>query len=184
MEKIRVERFAARRRRRRPVRALLAILLVLAAVSFASVQLRTRPADGQASDLQAAIKELLAESRNSTYVRVDGKGVVASGAARITEDTAQGRLLARRGALADARRNLLLLRQELLERPELKAGLRRISGHVGRHVVRSERVDGGLYRVEIEISVEEWLSSDFDGLFFSSGSPDERGRRIMKGVYS
>jgi len=116
-------------------------------------------AAGGPGDIKAAVGELAARSGYSERIYVTDRGIVASGTGRVAEDTSQGRLLARRAALSDARRNLLALRK-LYGRTDLIASPSEVSGRTGSHGVRSERVEGGLYTVEVEIPFEEWLSSE------------------------
>ncbi len=66
----------------------------------------------------------------------DGVEWRATGKARISRDDAQGVLLARRAALTDARRNLLL-----------SYGYE--AGRVGPHQIASEWRDGKIYYVEV-----------------------------------
>ena len=88
-----------------------------------------------------------------------GNFAVASGVGRIREDTAQERLLARRAALLDARRNLLVLRRKLLE--DSRSAPVSLSGHVAAHKVSAERVEGNLYFLEVEVPLDELLKADF-----------------------
>ncbi|MDR3265879.1 MAG: hypothetical protein LBT15_07705 [Synergistaceae bacterium] len=92
----------------------------------------------------------------------------ASGLGRITEDSPQGRLLARRAALMDARRNLLVLRKKILEGPQ--SDVRSVSGRLvaPSQKIQSERVEGNLYRLEIEVRLDELLRTDLDETFFLS----------------
>ena len=78
---------------------------------------------------------------------------VASGVGVIRENSAQGRLLARRAALLDARRNLLALRRELLN----GFSPRDLSGHVAAHKVVGERVEGNLYFLDVEVPLDALL---------------------------
>ncbi|MDR1977191.1 MAG: hypothetical protein LBQ42_00485 [Synergistaceae bacterium] len=101
-------------------------------------------------------------TRDSTKVYMTENRVSTSGVGRILEDTAQGKLLARRAALVDARRNLLELRQKLLGEPILKFGSRSVSGHIVAPNIRSERTKGDLYFIELDVQLEELLKTDLD----------------------
>ena len=89
----------------------------------------------------------------------------ATGVGRIIEDTPQGRLLGRRGALTDARRNLLILRQKLLEgnRPAGKDRKRtRVSGTIAGVTIHSERVENNLYFLQVDIPLHKLLKGDIE----------------------
>ncbi|MDR3230932.1 MAG: hypothetical protein LBT65_05800 [Synergistaceae bacterium] len=96
----------------------------------------------------------------------DGNRVSASGRGRIAENTPQGRLLARRAALTDARRNLLLMRQNYLNDPKSR-GVRSVSGRLAApsQKIREERVAGDFYLLEIDVRLDELLRTDFDENF-------------------
>ena len=82
------------------------------------------------------------------------------GVGRIVQAGPSGRLLARRAALLDARRGLLLLREEALKGPA-RAGvgkIRSVSGQVPPVRILSERSDGALYFVEVEAALSELLT--------------------------
>ena len=105
------------------------------------------------------VKSLMAMTQNSGRAYPKENRAVASGVGRIREDTAQARLLARRAALLDARRNLLALRRKLFDGPySAPAGL---SGYVGAHKIYGERTEGSLYFLEVEVPLDELLRADF-----------------------
>jgi hypothetical protein len=110
-------------------------------------------------DIRTVVRELAAKREYAGKIHVSGSGILAVGIGRIEPDTAQGRLLARRAALADARRNLLALREDFNGR-SASSRSRSISGSIGRHGISSEGVDGNLYKLELEMSFEEWLTPD------------------------
>ena len=85
-------------------------------------------------------------ANNTAYVR--GVGVIHN-------NTAQGKLLARRAALTDARRGLLILKREL------KPGRIKISGHVPALRILSESRQGNLYFVEVEAALSELLRNKY-----------------------
>jgi len=89
---------------------------------------------------------------------VQGNIATAAGVGRITEDTAQGRLLGRRAALTDARRNLLILRQKLLREYGVPgSGTRRVSGRVAGVKVHSERIVDGLYFLQVDMPLDKFM---------------------------
>jgi hypothetical protein len=109
-------------------------------------------------DVKAEVGKLASKREYSGKIHVTDRGIIAAGTGRIASDTAQGRLLARRAALTDARRNLLTLRMDF-KGNFASSGGHSISGNVGRHVIYSERIEGNLYKLELEMPFEEWLSS-------------------------
>ncbi|RRD64439.1 hypothetical protein [Fretibacterium sp. OH1220_COT-178] len=82
---------------------------------------------------------------------------VVCGVGRIVHNTGQGRLLARRAALTDARRGLLLLRRRILDDPALRERALWLAGHVPPVRVLSERIEGGLYFIEVETALSRLL---------------------------
>jgi hypothetical protein len=70
--------------------------------------------------------------------------VTVAGVGKISSKSAVSRASARRVALTDARRNLLI---EALRIREGITGKPNVSGHVGYHWIVSERREGYLYRV-------------------------------------
>ena len=90
---------------------------------------------------------------NTAYVR---------GVGRILQDDSQGLLLARRAALTDARRGLLLLRKEILSSENYKQNSRslRLSGHVPPLRLLSETISDELYFVEVEAELSRLLSEN------------------------
>lgn len=79
------------------------------------------------------------------------------GVGRIVQDTAQGRLLARRAALTDARRGLLLLRRRILADSALRQRALWLAGRVPPVQILSERIEGGLYFIEVEAGLSRLL---------------------------
>ncbi|MDR1622518.1 MAG: hypothetical protein LBS00_09105 [Synergistaceae bacterium] len=106
-------------------------------------------------------------TRDSTKVYMAENRVSTSGVGRIVDDTSQGRLLAKRAALVDARRKLLELRHKLLGEPILQFGSRSVSGHVIAPQIRSERVRENLYFIDIDVELEELLKTDLDEEIFA-----------------
>ena len=104
-------------------------------------------------------KELL-KTKNSGRVLQEQNIATATGVGRIMEDTAQGRLLGRRGALTDARRNLLILRQKLLKtnRHGVEGtNLNNVSGKVSGVVIHSNKVIGNLYYLQVDIPLDKLM---------------------------
>jgi len=103
-------------------------------------------------------KELYS-TQNSGRVLRDRNIATALGVGRIMEDTPQGMLLGRRGALTDARRNLLILRQKLLS--EQKSGRKdtrqSVSGKIAGVVIHSERVVNNLYFLQVDIPLDKLM---------------------------
>ena len=99
---------------------------------------------------------------NTAYVR---------GVGRILQDDSQGLLLARRAALTDARRGLLLLRKEILS-SDYKQNSRslRLSGYVPPLRLLSETISDELYFVEVEAELSQLLS--------------ESGKAYLSKIYS
>ena len=108
------------------------------------------------SEGYANVQELV-KTQDSGRV-VFGDTATASGVGRITEDTARGRLLGRRAALTDARRNLLILRQKLLREYGVPgSGTRRVSGRVAGVKVHSERIVDGLYFLQVDMPLDKLM---------------------------
>ncbi|MDR1379835.1 MAG: hypothetical protein LBJ36_12420 [Synergistaceae bacterium] len=105
-----------------------------------------------------------ARVRYSTKVFAAENRVSASGTARILDNTDQGKLLARRAALTDARRNLIELRRKLLGDPVFKSGAR-FSGRVVVPDVYSERIEGDLYFLEIDMPLDSLLEVGWEESF-------------------
>ena len=99
----------------------------------------------------------LPETMHSGYLLREQEIATAEGVGRIPEDTAQGRLLGRRAALIDARRNLLLLRQKLLEG---KFDARSVSGKIAEVRIHSEKTDGGLYFLKVDVPLNSLMKGD------------------------
>ena len=99
-------------------------------------------------------------ARSSARVVRERNIATADGVGRIMENTPQGRLLGRRGALTDARRNLLILRMELLR--EHRAGRynaegHSVSGNIAGVRIHSERVVNNLYFLQVDIPLDKLM---------------------------
>ncbi|MDR1472913.1 MAG: hypothetical protein LBS75_10370 [Synergistaceae bacterium] len=138
-------------------RAALAVLLLASAVICSYIYLRPAGTPGATPDVLARANDLISEGRYRGRVSLTDGSIAATGNGEILNDTAQGRLLAKRAALTDARRNLLMLRHDAMNGEPSRGA----SGRIGTHRVTSERAFGGTYEVEVEMSLDEWLSSDF-----------------------
>ena len=122
------------------------------------------PNTGKTTNTEAELArrlEKLGMPKGSVGIDIASNRVWASGVGRIADDTAQEKILARRAALLDARRNLLALRQEL-QKTNYKSGF--VSGRItGKtQTINSERTEGGLYFLEVEMSIDELMRTDFD----------------------
>ena len=125
------------------------LLLCLAAVPAAAVPL--------AEPVPAATEDLLRMTEESLYADWQGNRAFVQGVGRVVQNTAQGRLLARRAALTDARRGLLLLRHRILADPELRGRALWLAGPVPPVRILSERIEGGLYFLEVETALSRLL---------------------------
>ena len=105
--------------------------------------------------------EKLGMPKGSVGIDITSNRAWASGVGRMADNTAQEKLLARRAALVDARRNLIALRQEL-QKTNFKPGYvtGRITGKT--QTINAERIEGSLYFLEVEMSLDELMRTDFD----------------------
>ena len=126
------------------------LLFCLAAVPAAAVPL--------AEPVPAATEDLLRMTEESLYADWQENRAFVRGVGRVGQNTAQGRLLARRAALTDARRGLLLLRQRILADPDLRGRALWLAGPVPPVRVLSERIEGGLYFIEVETALSRLLA--------------------------
>ena len=110
-----------------------------------------------AEPVPATTEDLLQMTEESLYADWQENRAFVRGVGRVVQDTAQGRLLARRGALTDARRGLLSLRQRILADPELRGRALWLAGPVPPVRVLSERIEGGLYFIEVETALSRLL---------------------------
>ena len=78
-----------------------------------------------AEPVPATTEDLLQMTEESLYADWEENRAFVRGVGRVVQNTAQGRLLARRAALTDARRGLLLLRGHILEDPALREEVER-----------------------------------------------------------
>ena len=149
--------------KRRVERGALAAVLALCLAGRATAQL--------AEPVQASTEDLLQMTEESLYADWEENRAFVRGVGRVVQDTAQGRLLARRAALTDARRGLLLLRGHILEDPALRELRQRIladpelrgralwlAGPVPPVRVLSERIEDGLYFIEVETALSRLLN--------------------------
>lgn len=99
--------------------------------------------------LKMTIESLHADYENNTaFVRGVGK---------ISREGSVGIFLARRAALVDAQRGLLILRREIQEGQP--ARIDSVSGYVPPIRLLSESVKDGLYFVEVETSLSELMNN-------------------------
>lgn len=108
--------------------------------------------------------ELLDMTLSSFHADVEQNIAYARGVARITEESAKGYWLARRGALADARRALLLLKERIANESDYNSldyeNEVILSGKVPPIKLLSETVQDGLYFVEVEARLNDLLNDD------------------------
>ena len=136
--------------KRRVERGALAAVLALCLAGRATAQL--------AEPVQASTEDLLQMTEESLYADWEENRAFVRGVGRVVQDTAQGRLLARRAALTDARRGLLLLRGHILEDPALRERTLWLSGPVLPVRILSERIEDGLYFIEVETALSRLLN--------------------------
>lgn len=95
----------------------------------------------------------------------------STGAGRIIHDRPNALTLARRTALTEARRGLLILRREL------KEGIPRrpddVSGHVPPVKILSEFESGDIYVVEVETALSELMRNDKETAAVKGGDEDD-----------
>lgn len=108
-------------------------------------------------DLETRPDPDLPETLRSGRLLVESGLATADGVGRIHEDTAQGRLLARRAALTDARRNLLLLRQKIVEG---KFDPSSVSGRIAEVRIHSEKTEGDLYFLKVDVPLDRLMKGD------------------------
>ena len=128
---------------------------------FASVLCFCLCAPGLATPLAepvpATTEDLLQMTEESLYADWQENRAFVRGVGRVVQSTAQGRLLARRAALTDARRGLLSLRQHILADPELRGRALWLAGPVPPVRILTERIEGGLYFIEVETALSRLL---------------------------
>ena len=90
------------------------------------------------------------------------------GVGKITQNDTQGLIIARRAAINDARRGLLILRRGILEGKPLSP--ESVSGNVPALTILSEETGDGLYFVDIEVSLSELLDDDSRNSNINSGT--------------
>lgn len=153
-----------RNKKSRPLRFFIAMCLCVATVG-ALTALITEFFSGSAESVaetvveseDVSVKGMVLDTQSSGYVLHEQGVATAEGTGRIPEDTAQGRLLGRRAALTDARRNLLILRQKLLRG---KFDARSVSGKIAEVRIHSEKMDGGLYFLKVDVPLNRLMKGD------------------------
>ena len=132
-------------------------LILGVALVFVLISLSSDSFKATSSELKTEVNtdfnmQELYGARNSGRVVRERNIATAAGVGRITEDTPQGRLLGRRAALTDARRNLLILRRELLQGQGHS-----VSGRIAGVRIHSERVENNLYFLQVDIPLDELM---------------------------
>jgi len=112
--------------------------------------------------------ELLDMTLSSLHADIEQNIAYARGVARIKEQTEEGYWLARRGALADARRGLLLLKKRIENESNYTSLDDKneviLSGKVPPIKLLSETVQDGLYFVEVEARLNDLLNDGVTSL--------------------
>jgi hypothetical protein len=140
--------------------ALIAVLVVSVAV-LSRVYLSPAKIEGAPpDDITARVRDLISRGDYRGEISLSGGNIIAVGNGKISAGTAQGKLLARRAALTDARRNLLTLKQAALRGPGYDGPGNSVSGRIGAHRVTSERVSDGIYKIEVEMPLYDLLYFD------------------------
>lgn len=105
---------------------------------------------------EQTVRESIPEARAN--VRWSDNIATVTGRGRVNEESAQGRALARRAALLDAQRNLLLLRERLLSDKSYEYRRRiTVSGKIKASKIHSERRDGSFYLLELDIGLDDLM---------------------------
>jgi len=113
-------------------------------------------------NISAPDMQMLYGTQSSGRVLWDQNIATAAGVGRIPDDTAQGRLLGRRAALTDARRNLLILRQKLLNDTNFNSKRYKISGNIAGVVIHSEKIKNSLYFLQVDIPLDKLMEGEID----------------------
>ena len=100
--------------------------------------------------------DLLELTLQSLSYDIQSDTAYVKGVGKITQDNPIGIFLARRAALTDAQRGLLILRRKIQEGkpPRMDS----VSGNVPPFEILSESMKDGLYFVEVETNLSELLS--------------------------
>jgi hypothetical protein len=171
LDKVKANQIDVVREKRRTIgSSISSILILLISVVFAFA-LITLSSDSVAiiPELDAAEKRVGAPDTQKLYgthgsgrVLWDKNIATAAGVGRIPEDTAQGKLIGRRGALTDARRNLLILRQKLLNDDSFSGKKYSISGKIAGVVIHSERIKNNLYFLQVDIPLDKLMEGEIE----------------------
>jgi hypothetical protein len=115
----------------------------LSQIRFTSLQVGVDTGVRQAQAMSSTSEA--AENSGRAYLG-ENDVVTATGIGKIASLRAASRMSARRAALSDARRNLLIEARRIREGIQGKSN---ISGHVDHHWIVSERREGNLYKVTL-----------------------------------
>lgn len=137
-------------------------LLTVTYASFLALTLFSCAQAGEFKKSEKTAEELRQMTQENLYADWASNRAFAQGVGRIKADTAQARLLARRAALVDAQRNLLLLRKKIYEVPKERAKIEELSGAVPPLRITGERMEEGLYFMDVEASLSNLLGKKFD----------------------
>jgi len=140
-------------------------LLCLLVVFFSSASFASSPAEE--TEAMAALFQSIVESKSATediqvfrFGVVDWKGesVTSQGKAPLPSTSPQDQMLAKRGALTDARRNLLCLLYEIRHGLPEKITSIEIEGDVVDGQVDFQGVKDGVYTVEVTVPLKRFFT--------------------------
>lgn len=141
-------------------------VLVCLLIAFFSTATFASPPAEETEDM-ASLFQSIVESKSATediqvfrFGVVDWKGesVTSQGKAPLPSTSPQDRMLAKRGALTDARRNLLCLLYEIRHGLPEKIGSIEIEGEVVDGQVDFQGVSNGVYTVEVTVPLRRFFT--------------------------
>ena len=170
LDTVKTNQLDAVRENRRPYGfSISSVLILFISIAFAFALIYLSSEYVVVPEINAAEKsisvndmQMLYGTQSSGRVILEQNIATAAGVGRITEDTAQGRLLGRRGALTDARRNLLILRQKLLNDANFNSRRNRVSGSIAGVVIHSEKIKNNLYFLQVDIPLDKLMEGEID----------------------
>lgn len=133
---------------------LLAIVALATAVALLAAEEDVRSTPKGVS----VVEPVPIDTKSSARIDNEQNVATAEGIGRILDNTSQGKLLGRRAALTDARRNLLILRQELLG----KKGNYNVSGKISQVRVHSEHSDEKFYYLKVSVPLDILMRGEIE----------------------